>query len=79
MPDSPHNKPSSEKSEAPGIVPANHANIIAENLRRIDAALPLVPLTQNSDASVGRQAQHDETPRSPHQPSVRSPENSGGR
>ncbi len=79
MSELPEKKPSPENPAAPHATASGHANIIAENLRRIDAALPLFPLSPSSDDPAGRHLKHDDTQHGPHQPSVRSPEDSGGR
>ncbi len=79
MPERPENQPSSDNSKAPRIVPADHANIIAENLRRIDAALPLFPLKSSDDTLAHRHGEGESAPGRPHQSPARSPNDSGGR
>ncbi len=79
MSSQPENQPSKDKSKLPSLRPADHANIIAENLRRIDAALPLFPLTADGDSSSSRRGGASNAPRGPHQPSKRSADDTGGR
>lgn len=79
MSDSPREDLPPEKPELPRIDSANHANIIAENLRRIDAALPPFPIKPERDLYPRRGTKHGGAPQGPHQPSALSPEDTEGR
>lgn len=79
MSKTPQNEPSKDKAKLPSLRPADHANIIAENLRRIDAALPLFPLSADGESSSARRDGSTSAPRGPHQPSKLPADDIGGR
>jgi hypothetical protein len=62
----------SETPETPD--PRRHANVIAENLRRIDQALPLEPLSHSSQAQAKPQQPETLQPQPPESLQPRQPE-----
>lgn len=79
MSKTPQNEPSKDEAKLLGLRPADHANVIAENLRRIDAALPLFPLGASGDSSTPRRDESANAPSGPHQPSKLPADDIGGR